>query len=98
MTKQIRAKSGVVAYVKTRNVRIEAEHIRMVSKKSGSQPCCGHILDKKLAAKPISSIMELRQRLEGGWNDISQLSCLNLIDSIPSRIQKCLKSKEGYFM
>ena len=44
------------------------------------------ILDKKLAAKSIYSIMELRQRLEEEWNDISQLSCLNLIDSVPDRI------------
>ena len=41
------------------------------------------ILDKKLAAKPIYSIMELRQRLEEEWNGIRQLSCLNLIDSTP---------------
>ncbi|CAF1611181.1 unnamed protein product [Rotaria magnacalcarata] len=32
------------------------------------------ILDKKLAAKPIYSIMELRQRLEEEWNGISQSS------------------------
>ena len=56
------------------------------------------ILDKKLAAKPIYSIMELRQRLEEEWNGISQLSCLNLIDSMPDRIQKYLKSKGGHFM
>ena len=56
------------------------------------------ILNKKLAAKPMYSIMELRQRLEEEWNGISQLSCLNLIDSMPDRIQKCLKSKGGHFM
>ena len=56
------------------------------------------IFDKKLAAKPIYSIMELRQRLEDDWNGISQLPRLNLIDSIPDRIQKCLKSKGGHFM
>ena len=56
------------------------------------------ILDKKLAAKPIYSIMELRQRLEDKWNGTRQLSCLNLIDSMPDRIQKCLKSKGGHFM
>ena len=56
------------------------------------------ILNKKLAAKSIYSIMELRQRLEEEWNGIRQLSCLNLIDSMPDRIQKCLKSKGGHFM
>ena len=56
------------------------------------------ILDKKLAAKPMYSIVELRQRLEEKWNGIRQLSCLNLIDSMPDRIQKCLKSKGGHFM
>ena len=56
------------------------------------------ILDKKLAAKSIYSIMELHQRLEEEWNGISQLSCLNLIDPMPDSIQKCLKSKGGHFM
>ena len=49
------------------------------------------IFGKKLAAKPIYSIMELRQRFEEEWNGIRQLSCLNLIDSMPDRIQTCLK-------
>ena len=56
------------------------------------------ILDKKLDAKPIYSIMELHQRLEEEWNGIRQLSYLNLIDSIPDKIQKCLKSKGSHFM
>ena len=56
------------------------------------------ILDKKLATKPIYSIMELCQRLEEEWNGINQLSYLNLIDSMPDRIQKCLKSKGGHSM
>ena len=56
------------------------------------------ILNKKLAVKRIYPIMELRQRLEEEWNSIRQLSCLDLIDSMPDRIQKCLKSKEGHFM
>ena len=56
------------------------------------------ILDEKLAAKPIYLIMELRQRLEEEWNGISQLSCLDLIDSMPDSIQKCLKSKGAHFM
>ena len=56
------------------------------------------IFDKKLATKPIYSIMELHQQLEEEWNGIRQLSCLNLIDSMPDRIQECLKSKGGHFM
>ena len=56
------------------------------------------ILNKKLAAKPIYSIVELRQRLEGKWNDIRQLSGFNLIDWMPDRVLKCLKLKESYFM
>ena len=56
------------------------------------------ILDKKLTAKPVYSIMELRQWLEEEWNGIRQLSCLNLIDSMPDRIQKCLKSKRSHFL
>ena len=48
------------------------------------------VLDKTLAAKPIYSIMELRKRFEEERNDIRQLSCLNLIDATPGKIQKCL--------
>ena len=54
--------------------------------------CAPSSIRNWLPNPPIYSIMELRQRFEEEWNGIRQLSYLNLIDSIPDRIQKYLKS------
>jgi len=56
------------------------------------------ILDKKLGAKPIYTKAQLKERLEQEWDDVDQQLCLNLIDSMPDRIQKCLKAKGGHFI
>jgi len=56
------------------------------------------ILDKKLASKPIYSKLALQDRLEEEWNNIDQNLCLKLVDSMPERIQNCLKAKGGHFL
>ena len=56
------------------------------------------ILDKKLAAKPMYSKAALSERLQEEWDAIDQSLCLSLIDSMPDRIQRCLKAKGGHFM
>ena len=97
MTEHIRldipTRSSTLAYVKTpprRNGKIEAKRTRMASENSGLNPAeiLWSIFVKKMATKPMYSIMELRQQLEEEWNGISQLSCLNLIASMLDRIQK----------
>ena len=55
------------------------------------------ILDKKLIRTPIYSITELMNRLEQEWYHIDKQICLDLIDSMPDRIQKCLKARGGHF-
>ena len=104
ITEQIRihvpTRHGALVYVKTRprkNGKIEAER---PAKSPDLNPIemLWSILDKKLAAKLIYSKMEPHQRLEEEWKGIKQLSCLNLIGSVPNRIQKCLKWKGGHFM
>ena len=55
------------------------------------------ILDKKLISKPIFSIMELKKRLQQEWDAIDKELCLNLIDSMPIRVQKCLDARGGHF-
>jgi transposase len=55
-------------------------------------------LDKKLSAKPIYTKVQLKERLEQEWNSVDQQLCLDLIDSMPSRIQKCLKANGGHFI
>ncbi len=56
------------------------------------------ILDKKLSAKPIYTKLQLKERLEQEWNSVDQQLCLDLIDSMPGRIQKCLKVNGGHFI
>ena len=56
------------------------------------------IIDQRLAAKPIDTQKQLKERLKEEWNGIDQQLCVSLIDSMPNRIQKCLKSKGGHFM
>ena len=55
------------------------------------------VLNKKLVAKPIYSIIKLCQRLKEEWNGIGQLSCLNLIDSRLGRVQKCFQIERRLF-
>jgi transposase len=56
------------------------------------------ILDKKLASKPIYSKSALTDRLQQEWNNIDQDLCIKLVESMPERIQKCLKAKGGHFL
>ena len=56
------------------------------------------ILDKKLASRPIYSKAELKRRLEEEWNGIDQELCIKLVESMPKRIQQCLKAKGGHFL
>ena len=54
-------------------------------------------LDKNLASKSIYSKLTLQNRLQQEWNNIDKSLCLKLIDSMPERIQRCLKAKGGHF-
>ncbi|CAF1477350.1 unnamed protein product [Adineta ricciae] len=56
------------------------------------------ILDKKLASKPIYSKLTLQDRLQQEWKNIDKDLCIKLIESMPERIQSCLKAKGGHFL
>jgi hypothetical protein len=56
------------------------------------------ILDKKLSGKPIYTKVQLKERLEQEWNSVDQQLCLDLIDSMSDRIQKCLKANGSHFI
>ena len=56
------------------------------------------ILDKKLTTKPIYSKAALIERLQEEWNNIDKDLCVKLIESMPERIQNCLKAKGGHFV
>lgn len=55
------------------------------------------VLDKKLAFKAIYSKTELNDRLREEWNSIDPDMCIRLVESMPERIQKCIKAKGGHF-
>ncbi|CAF4338913.1 unnamed protein product [Rotaria sp. Silwood2] len=56
------------------------------------------IIDKRLASKPINSKAELQKHLQEEWDKISLKLCRELVDSMPERIEKCLKAKGGHFL
>ena len=56
------------------------------------------ILDKKLTLKPIYSKVALMDRLQEEWNNVDRDLCIKLVESMPERIQKCLKAKGGHFL
>jgi transposase len=56
------------------------------------------IIDKKLASTPINSKEELQHRLKQECNKISIKTCRALVDSMPERIEKCLKASRGHFL
>lgn len=55
------------------------------------------IIDKRLASKQINNKIELVERLEEEWKKISIQLCRALVDTMPQRIEKCLKAKGGHF-
>ena len=57
-----------------------------------------HHLNRQLAEyeEEPKSVHELWERIESEWNKISPKVCMNLIESMPSRVQAVLKAKGGY--
>jgi len=43
-----------------------------------------------------SSIQELWERIQVEWEKLTKEECLNLIHSMPRRVQALLKAKGGY--
>lgn len=43
-----------------------------------------------------TGMLELWERIEEQWNKISKQECLNLIDSMPRRVQAVLRNRGGY--
>ncbi|CAF1495238.1 unnamed protein product [Adineta ricciae] len=57
-----------------------------------------NILDKRLQSKPINNKTELQQCLQTEWEKITADLCRSLIDTIPTRIEKCIKARGGHFI
>ena len=56
------------------------------------------VLDKKLVTKPIYLKAAFIECLQEEWNNIDKDLCVKLVESMPERIQKCLKAKGGHFV
>ena len=55
-------------------------------------------LDKKSTTKPFYSKVALSDRLQEEWNNVDKDLCIELVESMPERICKCLKAKGRRFL
>ena len=55
------------------------------------------IIDQKLTSHEITSMAELEKLIIKYWKEIPKATCLNLVESMPKRIQACIKANGGYF-
>ncbi len=52
---------------------------------------------KELQKTKPKNVTELQQMIQDIWCGITPMRCQKLVDSMPRRIQQCLKSKGGTF-
>ena len=86
--------------VKEKIVKLKLRVLDWAPKSSDLNPVemLWSILDKKLPTKPIYSKAALIDRLQEEWNNIDKDLCIKLVESMPERIRKCLKTKGGHFL
>ena len=53
-------------------------------------------MDKKLSRQNVKSIAQMKLALEKIWNKIPKELCMHLIESMPKRIQACVKACGGH--
>ena len=55
------------------------------------------LIDKKLKTMKPTTVKELEQTIQTIWNGITCLQCKVLVNSMPRRIDRCIKSAGGTF-
>ena len=55
------------------------------------------IIDRKLCDYSISNLGQLEDAVLKEWNNITRETCINLIESMPKRVELCIKARGGYF-
>jgi hypothetical protein len=55
------------------------------------------LIDQRISEIQFHSITQLEEELVNQWNKITRTKCLNLIESMPTRISLCLKAEGGHF-
>jgi hypothetical protein len=56
-----------------------------------------HLIDIELTKLKLTSLSELEQALHSIWNQISRQTVLSMIETMPNRLDNCLKAKGGHF-
>lgn len=54
------------------------------------------IIDKKLAQDPPKTLAELESAITKAWNEISTAEVVNLIESMPKRVEACIQAQGGH--
>ena len=54
-------------------------------------------MDRKLLETPVSTMAELELALQRHWREIPRDLCANLVESMPRRVEACIKARGGYF-
>jgi hypothetical protein len=54
-------------------------------------------MDRKLCKVAISSVEDLKEKLEQLWLTIPRELCMQLIESMPKRVRACYKAAGGHF-
>lgn len=55
------------------------------------------MIDQKLTGQTISNLLELEVAVVKAWNEIEPSTCANLIESMPRRVELCIKARGGHF-
>ena len=54
-------------------------------------------IDRKLTRESITSVDELKERIEALWLEVPREIVMQLIESMPKRVRACYKAKGGHF-
>jgi hypothetical protein len=54
-------------------------------------------MDRELSKMAVSSLADLETALHEVWLKILPQTILAMIESVPSRLESCIKSKGGHF-
>jgi hypothetical protein len=55
------------------------------------------LIDQRISGIQFHSMTQLEEELVNQWNKITRTECLNLIESMPTRISFCIKAEDGHF-
>lgn len=56
-----------------------------------------NIIDQKLLNIEVSNLAQLEQAIKRLWKEITLDTCINLIESMPKRVELCIKARGGHF-